>query len=144
MGRQKTRRLRSSAAASSVVTMGSPARRRGGLETKPLNAKQLRSDRGNGISIVANRFGRHDEGRCRLGLQRGKESAARRRTEKNSPLFENRFPQGGRGQLISVYSQAGFFLYVFSWDTLALRAWWVTKQGQKFRATDIRKSQSCR
>lgn len=28
-----------------------------GLSAKPLNAKQLRSDRGNGISIVANRFG---------------------------------------------------------------------------------------
>lgn len=28
-----------------------------GLRAKPLNAKQLRSDRGNGISIPANRFG---------------------------------------------------------------------------------------
>lgn len=28
-----------------------------GLSAKPLNAKQLRSDRGNGISIAANRFG---------------------------------------------------------------------------------------
>ncbi len=27
------------------------------LSAKPLNAKQLRSDRGNGISIAANRFG---------------------------------------------------------------------------------------
>lgn len=57
-----TGRLQSSAAATSVVMTGSQARRRGGLETKSLNAKQLRSDRGNGISIVANRFGRHGEG----------------------------------------------------------------------------------
>lgn len=32
-----------------------------GLSAKPLNAKQLRSDRGNGISIAANRFGRCTE-----------------------------------------------------------------------------------
>lgn len=32
-----------------------------GFSTKPLNAKQLRSDRGNGISIAANRFGRFTE-----------------------------------------------------------------------------------
>lgn len=57
-----TGRLQGSAAASVVVTMGSQARRRGGLETKLLNAKQLRSDRGNGISIVANRFGCQGEG----------------------------------------------------------------------------------
>lgn len=61
MGQQKTQRLRSSDAASGVVTTGPQAGRRGGLEAKPLNAKQLRSGRGNGISIVANRFGRHNE-----------------------------------------------------------------------------------
>lgn len=61
MGQQKTQQLRSSDAASGVVTTGPQAGCRGGLEAKPLNAKQLRSDRGNGISIVANRFGRRDE-----------------------------------------------------------------------------------
>lgn len=37
-----------------------------GLSAKPLNAKQLRSDRGNGISIAANRFGRRTEARCSI------------------------------------------------------------------------------
>lgn len=32
-----------------------------GLRAKPLNAKQLRSDRGNGISVAANTFGSHTE-----------------------------------------------------------------------------------
>lgn len=35
-----------------------------GLSAKPLNAKQLRSDRGNGISIAANRFGCCTEAWC--------------------------------------------------------------------------------
>lgn len=34
------------------------------LRAKPLNAKQLRSDRGNGISIAANRFGCCNEAWC--------------------------------------------------------------------------------
>lgn len=37
-----------------------------GLRAKPLNAKQLRSDRGNGISIAANRFGCRTEARCSI------------------------------------------------------------------------------
>ncbi|CAB1451045.1 unnamed protein product [Pleuronectes platessa] len=35
-----------------------------GLVREHLNAKQLRRDRGNGISIAANRFGRRTEARC--------------------------------------------------------------------------------
>lgn len=37
-----------------------------GLSAKPLNAKQLRSDRGNGISIAANRFGCCTEAWCSI------------------------------------------------------------------------------
>lgn len=44
-----------------VVSITGHKAARSGLRAEPLNAKQLRSDRGNGISIAANRFGRCTE-----------------------------------------------------------------------------------
>lgn len=118
MGQQKTQQLRRGDAASGVVTTGPQAACRGGLEAKPPNAKQLRSDRGNGISIVANRFGRRNEGLMpppRPPVRRGACGQAAHREILHS--LKTVSLKGDEDNWSKFRVQLGFFMWI--WGTLA-------------------------